>query len=181
MIDATRLERQTARSTTLGELALASRRLGALSLPRLELKSADFHDGGILPTRATIDGDGTPPPLSWTFAGPDPAQFALVCEDPDAPRPTPFVHWLVYGIAGHVRSIDANLNDFYEGLNDHDQIGFAPAAPPPGESFHRYIFQLFALDTEVKLAAGRNHEQVLAALAGHVTHWGELVGLYKRL
>lgn len=174
-----RSERQTTRSTTMGELALASRRLGALSLPRFQLRSSTFADGGILPTRSTVDGDGTPPPLAWELE-PQPASFALVCEDPDAPRATPFVHWIVYGIPGHVQSLDSNLNDFCQGLNDRRQVGFAPAAPPPSDGLHRYVFQLFALDTELSLPAGRDYERLLAALVGHVIGWAELTGLYKR-
>lgn len=166
---------------TRGELALASRRLGAASLPRMNLRSADFHDGGLLPTRATIDGDGVPPSLSWDTPDAPPVSWAIVCQDPDAPRATPFVHWLVYGVAGSVRSIDSNLNDFHEGTNDRGQLGFAPASPPPGDGFHRYVFQLFALDTELSLPAGRDCERLLAALSGHVTAWGEIVGLYQRL
>lgn len=179
--EATHGTRQPARATTRADLALAIRRLGAASLPRIALRSADFYDGGMLPTRSTIDGDGVPPTLSWDALTPEPASWALICQDPDAPRATPFAHWLVYGIAAQVRCIDSNLSDFHEGLNDRGQLGFAPASPPPGDGFHRYVFQLFALDTELSLPKGRDCERLLGALSGHVTAWGELVGLYQRL
>jgi Raf kinase inhibitor-like YbhB/YbcL family protein len=179
--DAAREQHQTARSATLGELALASRRLNVTKLPRFELSSPEFRDGELLPTRSTVDGDGTPPPLVWTSPDPEPASFVLICEDPDAPRATPFVHWIVYGIPGCSYSIDANLNDFEQGLNDRNEIGYAPAAPPPGHGLHRYVFQLFALDTELSLPARRDYDRILSALSGHVQAWGQLVGLYKRL
>jgi Raf kinase inhibitor-like YbhB/YbcL family protein len=178
---AAREDRQTARSPTLGEIALASRRLNAMTLPRFELLSSEFRKGETLPTRSTVDGDGTPPPLSWGLLEPKPASFALICEDPDAPRATPFAHWIVYGIPGDAQSIDANLNDFREGLNDRGEVGFAPAAPPPGDGLHRYVFQLFALDTELSFAPGRDYDRLLSALAGHVVAWGELTGTYKRI
>jgi Raf kinase inhibitor-like YbhB/YbcL family protein len=178
--DVTRAERQTARSPTLGDLALASRRLDALSLPRFDLLSSEFRNGEVLPTRSTIDGDGTPPPLSWGPLDPVPASYALICEDPDAPRTTPFVHWIVYGIPGGTLSLDANLNDFHEGLNSRGEVGFAPAAPPRGDGPHRYVFQLFALDTLLTLPAGRDYDRVLPALQGHVTVWGQLIGVYQR-
>ena len=92
----------------------------------------------------------------------------------------PFVHWLVYGIPGHVHSTDSNLNDFRQRVNDRGQVGFAPAAPPRGDNFHRYVFQLLALDTELCLPVGRDYERLLAALAGHVIAWGELIGIYQR-
>jgi Raf kinase inhibitor-like YbhB/YbcL family protein len=170
----------TTRSVTLGDLALASRRLGAVEVPRIQLYSQDFRDGELLPTRATSDGDGSPPPISWDATSPLPAAYALVCEDPDAPRATPFVHWLVYGIAGHARSIDSNLGEFKEGLNDNGEVGFAPASPPRGHGRHRYYFQLFALDTELSLPPGLGYDRLLTALKGHVIARGELVGLYER-
>ncbi len=152
-----------------------------MALPRFELESPEFRSGETLPTRSTVDGDGSPPPLSWGPLDPKPASYALICEDPDAPQATPFVHWIVYGIPGDAQSIDANLNDFREGLNDRGDVGFAPAAPPPGAGLHRYFFQLFALDTELNLPAGRDYDRLLSALAGHVIVWGEIVGLYKRV
>jgi len=170
----------TTRSVTLGDLALASRRLGVESLPRIELKSQDFRDAELLPTRSTEDGDGSPPPLAWDPGTSTPSAYVIVCEDPDAPRATPFVHWLVYGIGRETRSLDSNLGDFREGLNDHGQRGFAPAAPPAGHGRHRYYFQIFALDRELTLPAGADYDRLLSAMKGHVIAWGQLVGLYER-
>jgi Raf kinase inhibitor-like YbhB/YbcL family protein len=170
----------TTRSVTLGDLALASRRLGVENLPRLELKSQDFRDGELLPTRATGDGDGTPPPLTWEPGASTPAAYVVICEDPDAPRATPFVHWIVYGIRGDIRSLDSNLGEFREGLNDHGERGFAPAAPPAGHGRHRYYFQVFALDRELTLPPGVDYDQLLSAMKGHVIAWGQIVGLYER-
>lgn len=170
----------TTRSVTLGDLALASRRLGVVDVPRIELSSQDFRDGEFLPTRASSDGDGTPPPLAWEATSPQPAAYVLICEDPDAPRATPFVHWLVYGIPGEARSLDSNLGDFREGLNDQGEAGFAPAAPQRGNGRHRYYFQLFALDQELNLPPGTTYDRLLAAMKGHVIARGELMGLYER-
>jgi Raf kinase inhibitor-like YbhB/YbcL family protein len=170
----------TTRSVTLGDLALASRRLGVVDVPRIQLGSQDFRDGELLPTRASSDGDGSPPVLSWEASEPQPAAYVMICEDPDAPRATPFVHWLVYGIDGQTRSLDSNLNDFREGLNDKGVLGFTPASPPRGHGRHRYCFQLFGLDQELNLPAGLGYERLLSAMKGHVIARGELVGLYER-
>jgi Raf kinase inhibitor-like YbhB/YbcL family protein len=173
---------EAARSTTPteGELALASHRLGAWSLPRFQLSSSDFQNGELLPTRCSTDGDGSPPVLSWGVLDPRPGSFALICEDPDVTRSAPFVHWLVYGISGSTTSLDSNLNDFKQGLNDKGDVGFAPAAPPRGQGVHRYCFQLFALDTELNFPEGRDYDRLLSALSGHVVVWGELIGRYER-
>jgi Raf kinase inhibitor-like YbhB/YbcL family protein len=172
--------RNTVRSNTLGDMLLASYRLNATALPRFALHSSDFRDNDLLPTRATVDGDGTPPPLSWGLLIPPPASLALICEDPDSAGATPFVHWVVYGISGTTQSLDANLRDFREGLNDQGTVGFAPAAPPSLDPPHRYVFQLFALDTDLNLPPGIAYDELVAAMQGHVLAWGELVGHYER-
>lgn len=175
-----RARRNTVRSNTFGEMQLACHRLNAAALPRFPLQSADFRNDELLPTRSTVDGDGTPPPLSWGMLTPVPASLALICEDPDAPRATPFVHWVVYGISGNVQSLDANLGEFREGLNDHGTLGFAPAAPPLHDPPHRYVFQLFALDVELSLPPGIAADELVSAMAGHVIVWGGLTGIYER-
>jgi len=158
---------------------LASRKLGLEGAERLVVRSDTFENGATLPTRSTVDGDGSPPLISWE--GPANVQsFVLICEDPDAPQVTPFVHWLVYSIPGHTRSLDSNLIAFREGKNGRGQEGYAPAAPPVGHGAHHYHFQLFALDRDLTLPADVDRDELLRAMHGHVAAWGELVGTYER-
>ena len=57
----------------------------------------------------------------------------------------------------------------------------APASGPP----HHYVFELYALDTTIDVAAvgaspAETRAAVMAAMAGHVRGKGVLVGLFKR-
>src|SRR5262245_19164885 len=97
-----------------GEAGLASRRLGIARMGRFELLSATFRDGSPLPGFAPLQGEVGPPNLHWQPFLPQPESFVLICEDPDAPGRAPFVHWLVYGIPGHVIELDDNLEEFLE-------------------------------------------------------------------
>ncbi len=162
------------------KLRLASRELCLDDLARFVVCSDTFANGETLPTRCTIDGDGSPPLIRWDQPPSEALSFALICEDPDAPQPRPFVHWLVYAIPGHTRSLDSNLSAFREGKNGRGQEGYAPAAPPVGQGLHHYHFQLFALDTDLALPADVDRESLLDAIRGHVTAWGEIVGTYER-
>src|SRR5512142_2883540 len=159
---------------------LASRRLATEDLHQLVVRSDTFENGETLPTRSTIDGDGSPPMICWDQPPSDAVSYALVCEDPDAPQSTPFVHWLVYAIPGHTRSLDSNLVAFREGKNGRGQEGYAPAAPPVGHGLHHYHFQLFALDNDPALPPDVSRDTLLDAMRGHVIAWGELVGTYER-
>ena len=63
----------------------------------LQLTSAAFRDGQKIPTKYTGDGPDASPPLAWTGAPERTAGFALICDDPDAPRGT-WVHWVLFNL-----------------------------------------------------------------------------------
>ncbi len=76
---------------------------------RIEVTSPAFTAGETIPVKHTRDGDDVAPALSWSLVRLGPAaagaqappaevrSFALIAEDPDAPRGT-WTHWVVYGI-----------------------------------------------------------------------------------
>ena len=152
----------------------------------MRLSSAAFDEGGMLPPRFTCDGDGVSPPLAWVDV-PDGTQgFALLCEDPDAPSGT-FTHWLLYNLSAGSRELaegvpkDAVLpTGARQGTNSFGDLGYGGACPPRADREHRYIFKLYALDTDLALAPGARREQLLHALRDHVLAEAQLIGKYKR-
>lgn len=150
-------------------------------VPKLDVTSDWFEDGAPLPARCSVDGEGVPPPLAWSEPPPRTRELALVCEDPDAPRADPFVHWLVYSIPHDSRSLDAaSVGNAHQGQNSRHEYGFTPAAPPPGHGTHHYHFELFALDEPLQLEEGVDRRTLLDAMDGHVLAYGELVGTFTR-
>jgi len=168
-------------SVHAGADKLAAASLVNEATPRLTVTSPSFQDQAPLPQRFTTDGAGEAPELRWT-APPTPASaFVLLCEDPDAPKTEPFVHWLVYDIAGDARRLDARTAEqARQGKNSTMSVGFTPAAPPPGHGLHHYHFQLFALDAPLGLDDRAGRGAVLDAMKDHVVAFGELVGTYER-
>ena len=64
------------------------------------LNSPAFRDGEVLDPSFTADEeDAVAPPLEWTAPPAGTQELAIVVEDPDAPSPQPFCHWLVWGLA----------------------------------------------------------------------------------
>ncbi len=164
-----------------GAEKIASRRLGTEQNRTLSVSSPDFPAGGALPRSASKDGDGIPPAIGWGNPPETARSFVLVCEDPDAPLPEPFAHWLVYGIPADMTMLDATTRAAVrEGKNSNLQVSFAPAAPPPGHGLHHYHFQVFALDMELGLNPGVGRHELLESMRGHVVAWGEVVGTYER-
>ena len=164
-----------------GSEKLASHKLAEGVAPTIQVTSIAFEADSALPISCTADGVGAPPALS--FEGiPEGAQSLLVlCEDPDAPLREPFVHWLAYDLPPKTASIDAQTqHDYLLGENSRSEAGFTPAAPPAGHGVHHYHFQVFGLDIQVALSAGRDRAAVLEAAKGHVVGWGEIVGTYER-
>jgi len=150
-----------------------------------ELTSGAFSPGATIPAAHTCDGADLSPPLAWTSPPAGTKGFALVCEDPDAPRGL-WVHWVLWDIPATATSLpegvkaDAKLADgSRHGRNDFGKLRYNGPCPPPG-SPHRYVFRLFALDAVPALDPGATRAQLLDAIRGHVLGEAGLTGRYGR-
>lgn len=166
-------------SLRAGDEELLPSRLGVLERRTIEVTSPAFTDGGTLPRDFTVDGKGIAPPLAWSNLPAGAHSLALVVEDPDAPTPKPFVHWLVYGIPAGVDHLNPG-HEQREGKNSLMKDGFTPAAPPLGHGIHHYHFQVFALDCVLDLERGEGRTAILEEMRDHVMAWGEIVATYER-
>jgi len=152
----------------------------------MRLSSTAFDEGGMLPPRFTCDGPGVSPPLEWADV-PDGTQgFALICEDPDAPSGV-FTHWLIYDLSAGSRELDEGVAKdavlamgARQGTNSFGNVGYGGACPPPGDREHRYVFKLYALDTDLAVQPSARKDHLLAAMQNHVLAEAQLVAKYKR-
>jgi hypothetical protein len=153
----------------------------------LEVTSAVFQQGATIPDKFARGGDNLSPPLAWSGAPEATACFALIVDDPDAPRGT-FTHWLATNIPADVDALpegmpkDGRLDEpvrMAQGTNGFKKIGYDGPAPPPGPA-HRYFFRLYALDIEPDLAPGFSRDRLDDAMKGHILAAGELMGRYAR-
>ncbi len=164
-----------------GDDKLASRKLRATEAMRtIQITSSAFTDGGSLPITFTADGAGVAPPITWTNIPERARSLVLIAEDPDAPFPNPFVHWLVYSLPVTTASITSSPPGGREGKNSMLKTGYAPASPPAGHGLHHYHFQIFALDIVLELGEGVGRNALLDAMRNHVIAWGDIVATYER-
>ena len=115
------------------------------------LTSNDIIDGGVLPDAQVQAKGNTSPHLKWSGAPEGTKSYAVTCYDPDAPTGSGFWHWTVANIPAEVTELPTGgpvPTGAVEGRTDFGEPGFGGAAPPPGHGPHRYIFTVFAVDTE---------------------------------
>ena len=153
-------------------------------LMTLQLKSSSFTHEHEIPTRHTCEGEDVSPELLWTEPPKGTQGFALVVDDPDAPKRA-WVHWLVYDLPAHARSLpegatrDSLPIGAVEGRNDWNALGWRGPCPPSGR--HRYLFKLYALDTSLEdLGGGASKPDLENAMMGHILATATLVGTYKK-
>ena len=158
----------------------------------IEITSSVFSEGGAIPVKFTGEGADVSPPLAWSGVPEGTKQLALICDDPDAPMPEPWVHWVIYRIAADAAGLGEGIAKTAEldepagavqGGNSWPQgenMGYGGPMPPPGHGTHHYFFKLYALDVELTESAGLDKAGLLSAMAGHVIGEGQLMGTYER-
>ena len=150
----------------------------------MQLTSPVFQEGKTIPRQFTADGADQSPPLNWNDPPPGTRSFALICDDPDAPRGT-FTHWLLTNLPANSSELKPGVSgatiggSAIEGKNDFGKTGYGGPSPPPGKP-HRYFFKLYALNGLLELKPGASKSEVLSAMKGRVLGEAQLMGTYGR-
>lgn len=146
-----------------------------------------LSDEGEIDVRFTQYGDNVSPEISWSAGPEETLTYALVLEDPIESRDLIVLHWALYDIQPPLTTIPEGfalggepieIDGVVQGKLTQ-AIGVAREyrgpRPPEGDPAHNYVFQVFALDTELDLPEDASQEEIVAALDGHVLAVGELV------
>lgn len=148
--------------------------------------STGFPDDGALPDDQVQALGNRSPQLSWSGAPEGTKSFAVTCFDPDAPTGSGFWHWTVANIPADVTGLvegasPAGLPEgAVEGRTDFGEPGYGGAAPPPGHGPHRYIFTVFAVDTERLNVSSENSGAVFGFnLHFHTLARASVTGVYE--
>jgi len=155
----------------------------------IKIESEVFGRNQAIPGKYTGEGQDISPPLRWSSLPEGTKQLALIVDDPDAPRPEPWVHWVLYNIPPNVDSLPEGIETrktlktpagAMQGENSWGRIGYGGPMPLPGHGVHHYRFKIYALDDELKLKPGLDKDGLLMVITGHILGEGELVGSYRR-
>ena len=171
---------------------IAGATLAAQSPPqKITVGSLTLVADQTMPRDYTPDGRNVSPPLTWTNVPAGAKQLAVICEDPDAGNPPPFVHWVIYKIPATAKGVPegipidpaapmpAEIAGAVQGTSGFRRAIYRGPAPPPGKP-HHYHFVVDALDANLDLKPGLSRAELLEAIKGHVIGQGELVAIYER-
>lgn len=159
----------------------------------MTLTSSAFADGGVIPMKHAQAGHDVSPPLAWSGAPDSTRSFVLIVHDADAAigdGTDDMLHWMVWSIPGTMTSLPEGVPQGSQAPNNLRQISGTgpyyrgPAAPSTGPA-HHYVFELYALDNTINIAAvGQSavatRAAIMAAMQTHIRGKAVLVGLYRR-
>ncbi len=155
------------------------------------LESATMTSGQTMPRLYTPDGRNLSPPITWHNLPANTRAIAIVCADFGAGMPPPWVHWIIYNIPATAKGLPAGLpilpetplpdelSGAIQGLNGWRRPYYRGPAPPVGTP-HIYHFTIYALDEDLDLEPGRDRDELLRAMDGHIIGQGELAPIYQR-
>lgn len=161
----------------------------------MKVESPAFANGKIADRYGAKSGVfvGAMSPISFPFEITDVPEgtvsFAAVFDDPDVKQLKGFVwhHWLISGFKKTSLPEDASRNDgslvqgvttwFHQNRAERSEASFY-GGPNPPDGPHRYVFTVYALDTDPGLRIGFDYGDLMDAIAGHVIDTAEISGIY---
>lgn len=162
-------------SRTLCAITLAAASLATLSgcwgdadaqTVSFTLSSPDIAAGSTIANKHVLNGFGCSgenisPALVWTNPPAGTLSYSITVYDPDAPTGSGFWHYSVHNIPGTVTGlaqgamngtgtmpagIHTAINDFHDTNTTGGNGNWGGPCPPAGDTPHRYIFKIYALD-----------------------------------
>ena len=161
----------------------------AQTAAKMTVQSPACADGQPIPRKYTEDGEDLSPPLAWSGMPEQARELALLVDDPDAPTPQPWVHWVLAKIPPNTTELPEGFScgKKYrkpafgaDGVNSWGTPGYRGPAPPRGHGTHHYHVRLFALSEPLKANGQRDKKTLLAAMQGKILAQAEWVGTYER-
>lgn len=182
----------------LSALLLSAVAAAAIAQPapaKITVTSPTMKEGERMPVDYTADGKNISPPIQWSGIPAGTKEIALIMDDPVAPTPQPFVHWVIYKIPATAKGLPENvpidpaapmpaeIAGAIQGVSGFRRPMYrGPAPPKPGVS-HQYNFKVYALDAPLEIQAGAapmTKAQLLEAMKGHIIGEGVMVVPYDR-
>ncbi len=165
------------------------------------VSSPSFPDGGEVPVKHSFYGENKLPEFVFTWltgttvgAAPEALQsYAVIFHDIEnatARGPADTLHWSAFNIPATAKGLSEGLGggDLADGTRNGPGIAasrpngtpsyFGPGAGPG--PFHHYVWEFYALDTKLTLAANTTRDELMKAMEGHVIGKAAYVGRFHQ-
>jgi Raf kinase inhibitor-like YbhB/YbcL family protein len=156
---------------------------GGFNLPPLLMTTDAFPDGGIVPPKYAGRG-GVQPGFKFENAPEGTMSYAIIFHDIDVSlkgSTSDVLHWIVWNIPASAGGIPegsvptgAVVGRGITGQNAY----FGPGAPA-GPRYHHYVFELYALNSNIDLPPTAGREELLKAMEGKITAKSAYVGRFR--
>jgi Raf kinase inhibitor-like YbhB/YbcL family protein len=157
---------------------------------KFKMATTAFFDDDWIPVQYTCGvSDSSSPGVQWSDAPQGTMSFALIFHDTDAAPgkgSMDVTHWILWNIPAFATQLSARIlpdtspDGIQQGKNIRGANGYQPPCPPPGALPHHYVFELYALDSKLSLAAGTTRADLLKAMDGHVVGKASIVGIFRQ-
>jgi Raf kinase inhibitor-like YbhB/YbcL family protein len=148
--------------------------------PVFDLKSPDYSNNARIPVKFTCDGKHVAPELYWENPPAGTQSYTLIFSTNDWPV-GPLFLWVVFNIPADISKLpeeDALPDESIVGTNWTDETIYRGPCPPDAKP-HRYVFDLYAVDTTLSLDQSADAEQVIAAMRKHILGHATLTGVFS--
>ena len=157
---------------------------GGFNLPPLLMETDAYPDGGIIPAKY-VGGQGVLPAFKISNAPAGTVAYAVIFHDLDV---------ALMGGTGDVLhmmawNIPASANGWPEGNlppgsvmgnNLTGQPRYMGPGAPAGPRYHHYVFELYALNSNLDLPATASRDDLIKAMAGKTTAKAAYVGRFRQ-
>jgi Raf kinase inhibitor-like YbhB/YbcL family protein len=157
---------------------------------KFKIATSAYSDTDWIPVQYTCGvSDSGSPGVQWSDAPQGTLSFTLVFHDTDgapAKGAMDVTHWILWNIPASATQLPENVqpetspDGIQQGKNIRGVNGYLPPCPPPGAMPHHYVFELYALDIKLDLAAGSSRVDLLKAMDGHVLGKASVVGIFRQ-
>lgn len=157
---------------------------GGFQLVPLKIETNAFEDGGIVPQKYAGGGDNVQPGFTFSNLPDNAVSVAIIFHDLDVAlnmNTGDVLHWIVWNIPAAAGGIpEGGLPDgSVQGTSTMRRNSYFGPGAPPGERYHHYVFEFYALSSNLDLPTTAGRDELLAAMEGKVVAKAAYVGRYK--
>ena len=153
------------------------------NLPPLLMETDAFPDGGVVPQKYAGRG-GVQPAFKFSGAPATAVSYAIIFHDLDVSLQgctDDVLHWMAWNIPVSANGIpEGKLPEgSVQGNNLTGQAAYMGPGAPAGPRYHHYVFELYALSSNLDIPATASRADVLKAMQGKIVAKSAYVGRYR--